>query len=143
MLVQLSLSCNGPLNTFTRNDLYKNFIDEIFIRENDKSVRKAIPPEKRMEFMKNISWYFWTDGGKSSFEINDIPEYIFQSHQQERTKESALKRELLVGSLMERKGHEQFYFVHRSFQEFLVAEYIISRNWAKNDLKELSQALNT
>jgi hypothetical protein len=80
----------------------------------------------------------------------EIPTELIQRFQPGQISLEGLRRELLVGSLVEERhtGHflaektaGVFYFPHNTFTEFLVADYITSKDFLSIDAKSLPGAL--
>lgn len=128
MLVDLSLSHTHPMGNITRYDLYEKFIVMFYERENSKSARSDISSEARRNFIQNVAYHFWKQGGKREFNLQEVKKIKHNVENREVHKPNDdLYRELLIGSFLDRKEEEYYYFSHRSYQEFLVAS-IFAKN---------------
>ena len=131
LLTELATNPNFEIEKYeqrlTRWDLYNEFLNSIFERENDKEARQETPIATRIEFLETIAYWLWTEkDGVTSFSVDEIPEEFFSK---DLTLDfeglERMKRELLSGSLLEKKSGDIYYFGHRSFAEFLVAQRMI------------------
>lgn len=109
----------------SRYQLYQSFILMFLDREAGKQAREAIEMEARLSFMKGVAWHFWPDKGHQGFTIAQVKSSGIDVPEKERPTDD-IYREMLIGSLVERKDENLYFFAHRSFQEYLVAEYIIN-----------------
>jgi hypothetical protein len=142
MLAEIATDPSVPLVAFTRFELYQVFITRIIEREQLKRVRQSISDEKRRLFIRKIAWWLWTTASSTGFSADVIPSHIVRPFGSEEDEDlEALKRELLTGSMLERKSNNTFYFAHRSFQEFLVAEHMTMSSWSSSEIHLVSQAL--
>ncbi len=122
--------------------LYEEFIGSLYAREADKRVRRDISTARRVQFLEDVAFWLWTMRGTSiSFSASDLPESLFEGIEfDEEEGPYPLVRELLVGSILERKKGDIFYFGHRSFAEFLVAQRMLSNEPKLNDHQHYSDA---
>lgn len=113
-------------STSSRWLLYQEFISSLYNREAEKRTRSDISTKKRITFLGELAFWLWTERGASiSFRADDIPKNLYGVFGSEDEDERlALCRELLVGSILERKTGNTFFFGHRSFAEFIVADYL-------------------
>lgn len=139
MLTTIAMSTRDELHRFTQYDLYKAFIDKFLERENQKQARKLLSICERREFIELAAWKGWIKGGSSGLYVGDLRD--IQSNTSFDSRRDIL-RELVTGSVMEPKGNDYFYFSHRSFQEYLVAEYLIKGKWPLKDIHHISRVLN-
>ncbi|MGO8072919.1 NACHT domain-containing NTPase [Rhizobium leguminosarum] len=133
----------SPDAIFSRYDLYFQFIYRFVVREQSKSSRQlssgisvegAGYSDPRTIFMQNLAWWLLTDRKENRFKAHEVPvAFIPQSLRSARGTDAAL-REIIVGSVIEHsseqrnsvlgtKGPKIYYFPHKSYVEFLVAEY--------------------
>jgi hypothetical protein len=119
----------------TRWQLYEAFFETLVDRETEKSARKDISAKNRLEFIREIALWLWTaKGGSTSFQAGDLPvELMDRIPGGDSMEPEARVREYLTGSLLEKKSGDVFYFGHRSFAEFLVAQRIVSRPPSRSD----------
>lgn len=134
----------APDAKFSRYDLYFQFIYRFVQRENQKASRKfgEVTESKgslgysdpRTIFMQRLAWWLLTEKKENRFRAQEVPtEIVPQSIRTARGNEAAL-REIIVGSVVEHlgeqpagvigiKGPKLYYFPHKSYIEFLVAEF--------------------
>ena len=142
MFVQLALGTIIPLSSFTTYELYTSFFDMILERENSRPARNKISIENRQEFIENLAWTRWRDGGDRAFSFEDIEKQFKLSINIRESPKNAL-RELIIGSVIETKGDDFYYFSHRSFQEFLVARLIVNLDTiGKETIKSIDNSIN-
>jgi hypothetical protein len=113
------------LTQTSRHQLYQSFIDLFLDREAGKQARGAIEESLRLSFMKDVAWHFWPDKGHQGFTIKQVKSSGISMPEKERPSDD-IYREMLIGSLIEQKDENLYFFAHRSFQEYLVAEFIIN-----------------
>jgi hypothetical protein len=152
MLAILTASPHWKIDTTTEYDLFDHFVSEFLHRElSEKEARAPISEVERRAFMEQIAWWLWTKKRRISFTADEVPEYIIGSSRRhfelEDTKEDII-REMLIGSILSRqmsadlvvtKGDVSFYFPHKSYWEFLVAEYIASSRFKSTDMRDFLQ----
>ncbi|WP_323783272.1 NACHT domain-containing protein [Leisingera sp.] len=127
--------------SFSRWDLYQSFIEAIYDREAEKSARTAISSEHRLKFLEDIAFWLWAErDAATSFEVGQIPRSIRSDIALWDDDLAAGVREMLTGSILEKKGYETYYFGHRSFAEFLVASRMYRRTPAANEHEKYSSA---
>jgi hypothetical protein len=142
MLADIAADTTVGLREFSRFELYEIFITRLVEREQTKAVRQKISVEARREFIRNVAWWLWHQGSASGFNSSDLPpSYVKPYLPDDEEDLNALKRDLLIGSMLEKKAGDTFYFAHRSFHEFLVAEYAIERTWRAGEMHQVSNAL--
>lgn len=101
---------------FSKWKLYKLFIDCLIDREMSKTSRKDLSKGQRQEFLRNLCEWLWIDRqAQTSFGLASLP---FNYEEDEL-------RELLIGAMLEKKDGDNYYFAHRSFPEFILAERIV------------------
>lgn len=154
-------------NVITRYMLYRDFVHRFVRREEGKLARKIdYSQEKvigfddpRSEFMQNVAWWVLIEKKENRFQPSEIPkEYIPASFRDGKSADAVL-REYLVGSVIERsrlntdriaheggalavKGGGYFYFPHKSYLEFLVAEYFGRARFSKPMYQDFLKNLN-
>ncbi|MGN7929413.1 NACHT domain-containing protein [Sphingopyxis sp. 22461] len=119
----------------TRWGLYQIFFSSLAEREADKEVRRPINEGQRITFLSEIAFWLWTKkGGATSFSASDIPDDLFEALAPGDSADlDSLKREYLTGSFLEKKSGDIYYFGHRSFAEFLVAERMVRHQPSEAD----------
>jgi hypothetical protein len=114
-------------------------------------VRRHLGSQSRLKLMRQLAWWLWTDKKTRTFSAMEVPQEIIQQFRVPGISDDGMRRELLVGSIVEERnvGHflseKQagiFYFPHTSFTEFLVADYILSSDFVTSDMKKVPGALH-
>lgn len=132
ILTDLATDARVDLSRFkdgvSRWGLYDTFFTMLAEREMEKPARRPIGEKDRRAFAREVAYWLWTKkGGATSFSAGDMPLALMELLSQGDAAElEDLKREYLSGSLLEKKGGDTYYFGHRSFAEFLVAERMIA-----------------
>jgi hypothetical protein len=142
MIAQIASDFRARLPAFTRSQLYDKFIDFVLRCDFERSGGTGLAPEERRLILRRLAWYVWFEIGANSFQTSEIKmgNVIF-GH---ASRPDAREREVLSGALIEAKPGEHFYFAHRSFQEFLIAEAIIKgerRISRMNDVGEITDEI--
>lgn len=77
--------------------------------------------------MRAIAFWLWAQkGGSTDFHSGDLPDGLLSALPGDEAADlDAQKREYLTGSFLEKKSGDVFYFGHRSFAEYLVAERMV------------------
>ena len=90
----------------------------------EKPARSPIGEGNRLTFLRELAFWLWTaKGSATSFHASDIPEVLLDGLPDGDCEEFEEKcREYLAGAFLERKAGDLFFFPHRSFAEFLVAQ---------------------
>ncbi|MDH4983973.1 hypothetical protein QEZ47_00050 [Aminobacter anthyllidis] len=132
----------------TRHRLYSHFIYEFIKREQAKNARKVEIGEAtlghsdpRSIFMQNVAWWVLVDKRENRFSASEIPHDLVPPSLVTEGKTTGSLREALVGSVIERisrtteavgtKGGSVYYFPHKSYLEFLVAEYFCRERFSR------------
>jgi hypothetical protein len=125
--------------------LYDYFVHATIARESKKVSRDIrISPSVRRQFVREIAWWSWTTLKRVSFEAANIPEAIFETCTDTiRMSKEVAHRELIVSSMLDRKSHTEpkLAFLHRSMQEFLVAEYMLLDKMSPRVVAELAEKM--
>lgn len=125
MLIAVLPGFTGPLDTMTTCVLYSEFINYSIRRELGKMSRHdTFSLHKRRQFCRQLAVWMWTQRMGLQTTLSSIPDEVFRGLIPTDNHDDGLRRDLLSGSVLEKKPPEGFYFPHRSFQEFLVAEYL-------------------
>lgn len=141
MLADLSIDPEVQWRSFSRYALYREFIGRITEREALKPTRSTFHQEDRLSFARRVAWWTWRRASSSGFNIAELPDLLLGSAPSETgATTEGVKRDLVSGSILEKKAGDSFYFPHRSFLEFLVAEYI-GIEAGPTELEEVSSAL--
>lgn len=150
MLAEVAADPDADLSAISRFTLYELFIKSILRREEEKAARRHLGATQRIHFMRLLAWWLWTVKKTRTFAAHEIPLEIIQKFQIPNVSLEGLRRELLIGSVLEEKNVGYFlaekdagifYFPHTSFTEFLVADYIMSTDFLTIDIDKLPDAL--
>jgi hypothetical protein len=142
MLADIAADITIRLREFSRFELYEIFITRLVDREQTKAARQQISVEDRRAFIRGVAWWLWQRSSSSGFHSTDLPpNHVMPFLTDSGDDLQSLKRDLLIGSMLEKKAGDTFYFAHRSFHEFLVAEYILERNWRPGEMHHVASAL--
>jgi hypothetical protein len=125
MLADLAIDPEVHWRSFTRYELFREFIQRIVSREASKPTRAAVHADARLIFLRRLAWWVWTKARSSGFRAADLPDYLVSDipGRDPDGDPQDLKRELITGSFLESKVGDSYYFPHRSFLEFLVADF--------------------
>lgn len=138
MLCRIALlKPNVKLTQTSTYQLYQSFVVLILEREVGKQARKAIDEQQRLSFIMDTAWHFWPDKGLTGFTLEQLKGANVSLPEKERPNDD-IHREMLVGSLLEKKAGSLYYFSHRSFQEYLVAQYIITSPTLINEIEKIN-----
>jgi hypothetical protein len=128
MLMEILPYYNGDIDKMTVATLYSEFIDLVIRRELFKSSRVKFTMEVRRQFAKELAYWMWQNDIGSQLHSAKVNDSLFKNYiSSDEDDIEAIKRDLLMGSILERKPPTGFYFPHRSFQEFLVAEFLVEQ----------------
>lgn len=112
----------------TRWDLYECLFSDLGIREAGKEARRIVEPERRLDFLREVAYWLWTErSGATSFQASDLPSHINAMVTEVSDQIDAGLREFLTGSFLEKKDGSTFFFGHRSFAEYLVADRMVRK----------------
>ncbi|WP_020415550.1 NACHT domain-containing protein [Sphingomonas sp. PR090111-T3T-6A] len=135
MLCEIALQPEHLRPDMSVYELFDTFVHFLLQREVDKKGRDAdFPLEVRRNFNASLAWWLWERGGASTTTLADIPQRLCVEATrdiQHSLGREETRRELIQGCLVE-KGSDTIYF-HRSIQEFLVAEYLITTDLLQRD----------
>jgi len=128
MLADLASDPTFEIRGLTRFALYDHFFDHLIRREIKKPNRgPTLKPDDRRMFACDLAWLLWTGEGLSpGCRLDELPAKLFEPYLPADEDPYAVRRALLSASFLDEKSAGVFFFSHRSFQEFLVAEYIWS-----------------
>jgi hypothetical protein len=137
MLCQIATDRERSLSNLSKYRLFDLFVHFLLDREVKKLGRdERFSLDTRRQFSRALALWLWEQGGISTVTLASIPAELCRkttrgvSHDYD---DSALRRELTAGCLIEKGATGTIFFGHRSLQEFLVAEELI-----ETDLKHLA-----
>ena len=152
MLGALAASPSWQVSASTEYDLFNHFVSAFLRREVfEKAAREPVPEAERHDFMQRIAWWLWSQKKAISFTADQVPEYLIETTRKyfdDEDTEEVILREMLTGSMLGRrlateliveKDAYSFYFPHRSFWEFFVAEYVASIKFHETDFLKLTK----
>lgn len=136
MLCEIAILSNQLRADMSVYELFDSFVHYLLEREVKKKGRNSqFPIAVRRTFNAGLAWWLWQLGGFSTTTLADIPQVICDDATADITHslpKEEMRRELIQGCLVE-KGSNTIYF-HRSIQEFLVAEHLITQDLLQNSL---------
>jgi hypothetical protein len=154
ILADLALIPGQNIQIQNEYDLYYEFLFRIAKRETtEKDARQSIDADLRIGFMLEIAWWLWSKKQVNSFSIDEIPADVVNATAKyfpEAVDRETTLREMLIGSVLERsqmskifetKDEIKFFFPHRSYWEFLTAEYISLLRFVAMDIGVISETL--
>jgi hypothetical protein len=125
MFADLAIDPEVRWRSFSRYELYQEFIERITEREARKPARSAFGQDVRLRFIRRVAWWLWRRSSSAGFNIEEIPAALLgASAGVMPANVDEVRRDLVAGSILERKPGDNYYLSHRSFLEFLVAQYI-------------------
>ena len=131
MLMEILPYYDGNIDNMTVATLYSEFIDLVIRRELFKSSRRKFDEKLRHKFAKELAFWMWQNEIDTEIHIAKFDDELFVKYVKIEKDDDddieSIKRDLLMGSILERKEPTGFYFPHRSFQEFLVAECLVDK----------------
>lgn len=131
MLALVLPAYTGKLENLDLPLLYELVIDDlitkIISRETEKGSRLGYEPEDRRDFLQQLAYWMWTRAGGYVVSSDEISDSIIEPFAKGGAKLPRVRRELVMGAPLERKGGEKLRFPHRSFQEYLVAAECLRR----------------
>lgn len=136
MMADLATDPDFDMTTLSRFALYDHFIDFLIKRELAKPGRGVLyKANDRRAFATDLAWHLWTQQTSTGLgcRFDDLPNDLFGPYIPQGEDLNSAKRDLLQGSFLDEKSGGVFFFTHKSFQEFLVAEYIYDFVFEAND----------
>lgn len=131
--VQAKMFCEMFLDRFVEpkpyltGELYEVFVTRIIEREIDKRTRSPFDYADRRKFAEAIAWWLWMTAQTMSVDEGDIPDEIVRPFMPASDADlDAVRCDLVSACFLDRKGNKTLFFPHRSFQEFLVASYVVT-----------------
>ncbi len=127
MLAEIATDPNVDISGISRFTLYDHFINHLIQREVGKPGRGHLhKANDRRLFASDLAWHLWAGANNMSgggCRFDELPDTLFEPYRPGEEDMPSVKRALLAGSFLDEKPGGIYYFSHRSFQEFLVAEH--------------------
>ncbi len=136
MMADLATDPDFDMTALSRFALYDHFIDFLIKRELAKQGRGTLyKANDRRAFAADLAWHLWVQKSSTGLgcRLDDLPGDLFKPYIPQNEDINSAKRDLLQGSFLDEKSGGVFFFTHKSFQEFLVAEYIYDFVFKTND----------
>lgn len=128
IIAELASDPSFDLAGFNEFRLYDHFIRTLVERDtSEKRARQAINLEARLKFQRDLAWWAWRRVGsvQGHFFRHEVPSSLLKELPTgNAADEEGLRNEYIVSTLTEEKENGVLFFAHRSFQEFLVADYV-------------------
>jgi len=145
--------------SLNRYELYKRFIYNFLASESQKAALQPTGPisglkdlkDDRAKFMQVMAWWVLNEKKENRFLPDEIPEELIPSKIRSGLPTSAAIREALVGSVIEpisqsgvlgSKARKYYFFPHKSYLEFLVANYFEGNRFSMDVYREFMRNVN-
>ncbi len=125
MLFDVLPAYPGNLGDLTVRELYTFFVDVLIRREAEKPARMKLNEDNRKGFLQNLAFCMWYNGSPD-LSVEELPNACFCLEDYLPGQLDAIKRDLISGAFVEVKYPGSLFFPHRSVQEYLVAEFLLS-----------------
>lgn len=141
MLVDLAVEPQVEWRRFSRYELYSEFVYQFLEREAKKIARKRFTQEQRAGFQRQLAWWMWLTNHTAGFEMRALPRDLYARYLQHADEEEGVARDLVSGTMLDLKQPDRYFFRHRSYLEFLVAQHICTAEWSPDSLTAVSDAI--
>lgn len=111
-----------------RSALYDEFINAIIEREMLKRRREfqqSYDTQSRKRFARDLAVEMCRQGESRSITTSEIPGHLFDEFLRPGYPVEAVRRDLVTACFLERKPPSILFFPHKSFLEFLAADYLV------------------
>lgn len=130
MIASIGTDFSKELKLLSRFGLYNEFINSSLKRDYERTRGMSFKPIVRRRFLQRLAWWLWFEHPSDSFRPNNL-DLRWLDARVDGLEIDGIRRELVSGALLETKLADYFYFAHRSFQEYLIAEQILNGSVAK------------
>jgi hypothetical protein len=159
MFTKIFDECISDNVILNRYELYRKFIYRFIARESQKAARQpkidainsADLRDDRAAFMQSMAWWILNTKKENRFLAEEIPINLIPASIRTKKGTSAAIREALVGSVIEpisrtgvlgNKARRFYYFPHKSYLEFLVANYFESGHFSVDVYRQFMININ-
>lgn len=143
MIAELACNPSVKIRQFSSRDLYSLFVNQTIEREVHEKGRTEYGVETRRQFAASLAWWLWKRSRTASIGIEEVPDALVAPYaDKDPDSIDAARRDLVSACFLERKYGDVLYFPHRSFQEFLVSEYLLIVEIDADELEVISGLLN-
>ena len=143
MLAEVAAHPTVNFREFTVHQLYDVFIQLTIERELEKQERRTYGYNDRRAFARELAWWLWSSSQGMNIAAGQIPDSLVTKFRKDPNEDiDAVRRDLVSACFLDRKVGGGLYFPHRSFQEFLVSEWLANANPASLNFTEVGRALN-
>ncbi|MER6294533.1 NACHT domain-containing protein [Streptomyces althioticus] len=110
--------------------LYSHFIDKTIRREAERPSRSRYGLAERRRFARDLAWWMWStprdhsNAPNTRVSASEIPSSLLQEFTSPGEDIEVARRDLVSACFLDTKSGGHLVFPHRSFQEFLTAEYL-------------------
>lgn len=110
--------------------LYSHFIDKTIKREAERPSRGRYGLTERRRFARDLAWWMWStprdhsNAPNTRVSASEIPTSLLEEFISPGDDIEVARRDLVSACFLDTKSGGHLVFPHRSFQEFLTAEYL-------------------
>lgn len=105
----------------------KTLIEEVIEREMKKESRLGFDAATRRSFLQDLAFWMWTVPGGFVTSYDEIDDALVSPYASNQRDIPRVRRELILGSPLDKPLGDKLKFPHRSFQEYLVAAECLER----------------
>ncbi|WP_431239264.1 NACHT domain-containing protein [Mycolicibacterium aichiense] len=129
MLLKILPTLNQEIGELSRTTLYSQFVTKTIEREEAKvrPANRTFSVEERLDFARRLAFEMASLGDSRSINISSVPPELFERFRRGSRSLDAVKRDLVGACFLEFKPPDILVFGHKSYCEFLVADFIATR----------------
>lgn len=139
MLCQIATDPGQSLAGLSKYRLFDLFVHFLLDREVGKRGRDPLfSLDVRRQFNRALAFWLWSQGGISTVTLASVPVELCRAASdsfRHDYDDAGLRKELTAGCLIEKAATGTIYFGHRSLQEFLVAEELLTTDFRRIDVE--------